>query len=242
MSKIIHTDNRSVHIHTQHTELVSKNVTSTALSTKKRKKSARRILKHVLKEQRRYAKQNNLRAVAITLTYKTNGKFGSKHISVFLDSIRRALKRKGYSLPYVWTLESEGRLHYHLMLWLPREYKLDLHKLNKWWPWGSNWVENCQSPSAWGCYLSKCESISKLPRGARLFGYGGLDEEGKAAVILAKLPIWLRALLPNTILVRKITGGGWINMETGEWYQSPYIWTPFGIILREKAYDLHKFL
>ncbi|MFB9158867.1 rolling circle replication-associated protein [Chromobacterium violaceum] len=213
-------------------ELVNKNKTSAALSLRKRKKAARKKLKLALKEQRRYAKANNLRAVAVTLTYADNAQFEPKHISAFLDPLRRALKRLGHSLPYVWTLEYEGRLHYHLMLWLPRDYKLDPVKIKRWWPWGCTWVENCRSPGAWGRYITKFDSAPKLPKGARLFGYGGLDVEGRAAVLRTRLPKWLCSLLPPAALVRKAAGGGWVNMETGEWYPSPYIWTPRGIVLR----------
>ncbi|MCG9115917.1 hypothetical protein LH428_08650 [Laribacter hongkongensis] len=217
------------------TELVNKNGTSAALSLRKRKKAARKRLKQAFKEQRRYAKANNLRAVAVTLTYANNTQFEPKHISAFLDPLRRALKRLGHSLPYGWTLECEGRLHYHLMLWLPRDYKLDPFKLKKWWPWGCTWVENCHSPGAWGRYIAKFDSAPKLPKGARLFGCGGLDAEGKAAVLRVRLPKWLCSLLPPAALVRKVAGSGWVNMETGEWYPSPYTWTPQGIVLRTVA-------
>lgn len=214
------------------TELVSKNGTSAALSLQKRKKAARKKLKQAFKEQKRYAKENNLRAVAVTLTYADNKHFESRHVSAFLDRLRRTLKRQGHSLPYGWALECEGRLHYHLMLWLPRDYKLDPVRLKRWWPWGCSWVESCRSPGAWGRYITKFDSVPKLPKSARLFGYGGLDAEGKAAVLRARLPKWLRSLLPKMDLVRKAAGGGWANVETGEWYQSPYIWTPRGIVLR----------
>lgn len=217
---------------TRRAELVNKNGTSAALSLRKRKRAARKKLQQALKEQSRYAKARNLRAVAVTLTYADNAQFESKHISAFLDPLRRALKRQGHPLSYGWTLECEGRLHYHLMLWLPRDYKLDPVKLKKWWPWGCTWVENCRSPGAWGRYIAKFDSAHKLPKGARLFGYGGLDAEGKAAVLRVRLPKWLCSLLPPTALVRKALGGGWVNMETGEWYQSPYVWTPGGIVLR----------
>lgn len=64
-------------------------------------------------EQRRFAKTTKLRAVALTLTYRDTAAFSPKHISSFLDRLRRALKRAGHSLPYAWVLECAGQPHYH---------------------------------------------------------------------------------------------------------------------------------
>jgi hypothetical protein len=45
--------------------------------------------------------------------------------------------------------------------------------------------------------MAKFDSIAMQPKGARLYGYGGLDEGGKLAVSRAALPRWLLALLPD---------------------------------------------
>ena len=212
-------------------ELVKKIGTSPAPSARKRKNSARKRLTRIISEQLRNAKAVNLRAVAVTLTYRDTGCFSSKHISAFLDRLRRGLKRLGHSLPYAWVLECAECLHYHLILWLPRGYVLDMAKLSKWWPWGSTWVAGCRSVKAWGRYMSKFDSTTKLPKGARLYGHGGLDAAGKVAVSRAALPRWLLALLPACNCARRCRGGGWVNMATGEIHLSPYIWTPRGAVL-----------
>ena len=185
-----------------------------------------------IKQQRRYAKLANLRAVALTLTYIDTATFSTKHISVFLGALRQALKRMGYRLPYTWVLERASHLHYHLLLWLPRDYKLDRSKLSKWWRWGSTWLESCRSVKAWGCYMAKFDSTATLPKSARLYGYGGLDEAGKLAVSRAALPRWLLAVLPGGHRARRHPGGGWADLATGELHRSPYIWTPWGSALR----------
>lgn len=213
-------------------ELVKKIGTSATASSRKRKNAARKKLNRVIKEQRRYAKVANLRAVALTLTYCDATTFSRKHISAFLDCLRQALKRMGYSLPYAWVLECARQLHYHLIVWLPRGYTLDPAKLSKWWRWGSTWVESCRSVKAWGRYMAKFDSIAKLPRSARLYGYGGLDGDGKLAVSRAALPRWLLVLLPAGHRVRRCLGGGWVDIVTGEVYRSPYVWTPWGAVLR----------
>lgn len=78
--------------------------------------------------------------------------------------------------------------------------------------------------------MAKFNSVAKLPRGARLFGYGGLDEIGKMAVSRAGLPRWLLALLPVGHGGSRYAGGGRVDTVSGEIYRSPYIWTPWGIV------------
>ena len=216
----------------QFTELVRKIETSPATSSRKRKNTARKKLLRVVKEQRRYAKTAMLRAVALTLTYSDSAKFSKNHISNFLDRLRRVLKVAGHILPYAWVLECAGKLHYHLILWLPRSYILDPAKLAKWWPWGSTWVGACRSVGAWAKYIAKFDGAAKLPKCAHLYGYGGLNEAGKTAVSRAALPRWLLALLPALARARRHPGGGWMSPATGEIYYSPYVWTPWGARLR----------
>lgn len=216
-------------------ELVRKIETSPAPSYRKRKKSARKKLTRVTRELRRFAKTVKLRAVALTLTYRASTAFSPKHISAFLDRLRRALKRLGHSLPYAWVLECAEQLHYHLILWLPRSYSLASAQLSKWWPWGSTWVEACRKVGTWATYMAKFDCAKKLPKGARLYGYGGLDEAGKTAVSRAGLPRWLLILLPAHGRARRHPGGGWVDMTTGEVHHSPYLWTPRGIKLRSAS-------
>jgi len=213
-------------------ELVNKIETSTAFKNKKRRYKAAKKLARVIKEQRRMAKSNKNIAVALTLTYRNSKDFSPKNISKFLDNIRRKLKRAGHSFAYAWVLECASHLHYHLILWLPRDFTLGFSTLSKWWPWGSTWIKSCRDVNAWAKYLSKLDGITNLPRGARAFNYGGLDEAGKIAVARTALPIWLLKLLPKNMCARRCAGGGWINMATGEIFHSPYIWTPLSIRLR----------
>ncbi|MFM0684858.1 hypothetical protein PQQ77_02640 [Paraburkholderia strydomiana] len=193
-----------------------------------------------IQEQRLQAKAAGLRAVALTLTFADNGAFCSGHISAFLERLRKVLKRRGHTLPYTWVLEREGRLHYHLMLWLPREFILDKRKLAQWWPWGSTWTAYCRHVKRWGSYMAKFNCVARLPKATRLFGYGGLDECGRAAVQRAGLPRWLQVLLPRGERTRRFPGGRWTNAETGEAYVSPYLWTPWGWVKRADTYGRGK--
>ena len=217
------------------TELVNKIETSPATALRKRKNSARKKLRSIIKEQKRYAKTAKLRAVALTLTYRDAKHFSKKHISGFLDRLRRALKRRGHIAPYAWVLERASQLHYHLILWIPHGYTLDPAKVLKWWPWGSSWVEACRNVTAWGRYIAKFDSAAKVPRGARLYGYGGLDDKGKLAISRNTCPRWLLALLPAGHRARRCRGGGWVDMTTGEIHRSPYKWTPWGAVLATRS-------
>lgn len=209
-------------------ELVKRIGTSPSQASKKRKSYARKKLKCVIKEQRRYAKFANLRAVALTLTYRHSEQFSPKHISAFLDRVRRELKKMGHMMPYAWAQEFAGKLHYHLILWLPRNYSLDTTKLSKWWSWGTTWLEGCRCVTAWTRYMSKFDSKTRLPIGARHFGYGGLDSAGKLATARSTLPRWLLTMLPAGRSARRCPGGGWADRMTGEIHYSPYVWTAYG--------------
>lgn len=222
----------------QFSELVNKIETCPSLASRRRKNAARKKLKCVIKEQQRYAKVANLRAVALTLTYREKHAFSKKHISAFLDCVRRVLRRNGCTFPYSWVLERASHLHYHLLVWLPRGYVLDSVKLSKWWPWGSTWVEGCRCVKAWARYMSKFDSKISLPKSARLYGYGGLDQVGKLAASRVALPRWLQGLLPACHKACRCKGGGWVDMMTGEIYRSPYAWTPWGLVLSVTIHPL----
>jgi hypothetical protein len=221
-------------------ELVRKTGTSATPTTKRRKSRAQKRLLGAIREQRRQARAAGLRAVALTLTFDDNGAFCAGHISDFLERVRKALKRRGHALPYSWVLEREGRLHYHLMLWLPRDVMLDKQKLARWWPWGATWIASCKHVKRWGRYMAKFNCVARLPKATRLFGYGGLDESGRAAVQRAGLPRWLQALLPRGSRARRFAGGGWTDAETGELYVSPYLWTPWGWVTRPPGASGHR--
>lgn len=212
-------------------ELVTKIGTSASTSSRKRQRSARKKLNQIISEQRRQAKRSRLRAVSVTLTYRESSEFNPKHISQFLDKLRRFLKRSDHKLTYAWVLERAARLHYHLILWLPCRFAVSKENLKRWWQAGSTWVASCHSPKAWGCYMAKFYSLSVLPKGARVFGYGGLDEVGKTAASRAGLPRWLSGILPRGATAKKCPGGGWYDTASGQIYLSPYVWTPRGIVL-----------
>ena len=219
----------------RHSELVRMIETSAAKKIEIRKKinKNKKKSRSNIKEQSRYAKLNHLRAVAVTLTYSDKKEYSTKNITAFINNLRRILKNYGCSFPYVWTLEYASHLHYHLILWLPRDFKLEKERLSKLWKWGGTWIESCESVTGWSRYIAKFDGIEKLPKGARSFGSGGLDKVGRTAVARAGLPQWLIKLLPKDEYAVPCSGGGRVNPSTGEIFLSPYVWTPKGIVRRE---------
>ncbi|WP_225560942.1 hypothetical protein [Comamonas sp. CMM02] len=214
-------------------ELVNKIETS-ASTLNKRIRICRKKLKAVTKEHRRIAKTEGLYAVAVTLTYVKDADFCARNLSQFFNCLRSKLKPTGHKPRYVWVLERSGALHYHLAIWLPRGFMLNHSDLTRWWPWGSTWTQRCRKVSGWIHYISKRSSKTDLPKGARAFGHGGVDEQAKQAVQQAMFPRWLKALLPPDAKVKRVPKVGWLDLSTGEVYESPWIWTPRGCRLKAK--------
>lgn len=212
-------------------ELVKKIETS-ASTLKKRLRTAQKKIRNITKEHKRIAKAQGLYAVGATLTYRNSEDYCAKHLSRFLSCLRAKLKRQGHRLLYVWVLERASALHYHLTLWLPRGLHLTHIELCRWWAWGSTWAEACRNVSYWTRYISKSEGKAHLPPQARLFGCGGLDEVGQETVARAMVPMWLAELMPRDAQPRRRSGGGWVDVKTGETYASPWKWTPRGAVLR----------
>lgn len=211
-------------------ELVKKIGTS-ATSLKRRLRTVREKIRIIVQEQRRIARSKGLYAVALTLTYRNGEQFAQKHVTGFVSHLRLKLKRMGHTLPYVWTLERASVLHYHLIVWLPRGFSVDHKSLERWWPWGSTWIEACRNVRGWTRYIGKSEDKQNLPPRARIFGSGGLDEAGKAQVFTATLPYWLRVMEFCEVTITR-WHRKWVNIETGEIFKSPWEWTPKGFQLK----------
>lgn len=176
----------------------------------------------------------------VTLTYANDSQFGAEHISRFVTCLRKRLKYRGMTLPYVWVLEKAERIHYHLTVWLPTGFLLSHRDLKKMWCWGTTWTERCndRGAKAWTRYLAKKETKLDLPVGARSFDGGGLDAEGKRAVLIRSMPKWVRALLPtHQNLTRR--RGRWVDMRTGELFSSPWKWTARGFKFKPSDQSSH---
>lgn len=155
----------------------------------------------------------------ITLTYRPDVEWRPEHISSCLTAWREELGVQ--RLRYVWVLEltKAGRPHYHVVIWLPSDRRLRMPDRSGAWPHGMSRTEVARNPVGYLVkYATKGTDGGKLPRGARLFGVGGLSAAGRIKRAWRMLPRYQRVRCEADELVRRMKGGGWISRVTGEWW------------------------
>lgn len=149
-----------------------------------------------------YLAESPYRCALITLTYAKDGTWGNRHLIDLVKHYRQWFKRNGNgeSFHYVWVMELTeiGRPHYHLIAWFPKGVKPPLPDKQGWWPHGSTQAVYATSPVGYiAKYASKSETKSgaHLPKGGRLWGYGGLLMSERAPIAFALAPRWLKGLV-----------------------------------------------
>lgn len=157
----------------------------------------------------------------LTLTYRDDEEWHAKHVSLLLQHVRKFLKRRGFTAPYVWVSEltKRGRVHYHILFWLPKGITLPKPDKQGWWPWGLTRIEWAKNAVG---YLAKYASkgtepmMQKLfPKGCRLHGAGGYSKTARTAARWWSLPSYLRAAyFPACDLMRRV-GGGFVARASG---------------------------
>jgi len=169
------------------------------------------------------------RAAMVTLTYRPESTWGPRHISEYLDSVRKWLKRRGATARYVWVaeLQQRGAVHYHVVFWLPKGLTLPKPDKQGWWPYGMSKVEWARRPVGYLVkYTSKgFSSALRFPAGCRISGFGGLSQAQREHRTWWVLPRYQRERCTPPERVRRAPGGGWVSAATGEWWPS---WFPDG--------------
>lgn len=91
----------------------------------------------------RYAHNRNSRGklvpALITLTYPDNSAWEPKQIAKFINNLRNYADRNwGLELRYAWVAEStkKGIIHYHVVVWHPRNKKFPKPDKQGWWSHG----------------------------------------------------------------------------------------------------------
>lgn len=171
--------------------------------------------------------RQRFKTAMLTLTYREVGAWDPRHISDLLRSIRQWLKRRGMRLRYVWVaeLQQRGALHYHVVVWLPRGLTLPKPDKQGWWTHGSTRIEWARKPIGYLLkYVSKLDSKSGLgfPRGARLYGCGGLDAFGRAVAQWFNLPHWAREVCDLAGRAMRVQGVGLVERVSGVCLPSPW--------------------
>ena len=210
-----------------------------------------------------YLPHSPYRTALVTLTYKPGIAWEPSHIRVLVDHYRKWFRRNGHVFHYVWTVEMQGNgnPHYHMVMWVPRGLKPPFPDAQGWWPWGMSNAVWARSPVGYiAKYASKesTKSDAHLPKGCRLWGYGGLKLDERSPVLYALAPRWLKFLIPEWSMprrrvvdlvslgmakpskkVRKITATAWVltcaGLLSGYTYFGPYDFEGFDIETKSLA-------
>jgi len=162
--------------------------------------------------------------IMVTLTYASDWTFEVGQLSKALEAMKAYASRRGVTLRGVWVLEAtkRGRPHYHVLLWVPRGFRLPPPDKRGWWPWGMTRIEKSHAPVG---YLSKYASKGSdatFPPGARLFGVFGLQPHFRKVITWARRPRWLRRISDPGQPIVRVPFVGWVDASSGEVWQTPY--------------------
>jgi hypothetical protein len=176
------------------------------------------------------------RSVMITLTYNPNVRWHKKHITVFMEGVKRVLG--GDLVAYAWVAEMQERgvPHYHVYLVVKRGAKIPMpdkaygqrgHKL---WAHGMTRIETAKSPFYLVKYTGKEHQKEGFYRGMRIFAVwiakDVLSELEQRKFRLSALPKWLANIVRPMIeqadyeQPKPSEGGGWLFM--GKVYRSDW--------------------
>jgi hypothetical protein len=140
----------------------------------------------------------------VTLTYANEGAWRPNHIAEAIDRFRHWCKRRGIECRYTWVAEltAKGRVHYHLVAWLPKGMKMTFwdrprrvkgRKTCAFWPHGMSNTQTAKHGVAYLMkYLSKMGEFHEFPNGLRLYGTGGLTYESRQIRAWQNLPYWVK--------------------------------------------------
>lgn len=167
----------------------------------------------------------------LTATYARPDAYAPRQWSDCLRRLRRWANEGGFDLAGYWVAEmqekryrtrGERAIHYHVIVWLPAGVTPPKLDAEGYWTHGMTRRDKVHT-SADG-YLMKYATKGTevpLPKGARLFGVFGLGQF-RRQYTHARRPAWLRECVRIGDRVRRCSGGGWTNLETGEVLRSPW--------------------
>jgi len=160
----------------------------------------------------------------VTTTYAKTGDWRPWHIADTLDCIRVWMRRRNVQCRYVWVaeLQQRGAMHYHVLVWLPKGLTLPKPDKQGWWRHGWTKIEWARNAVGYMAkYASKGDEAARFPKGARIHGCGGLQGQQLQEARYWRRPQWLRDATEVSQVVRRAVGG-WIDLETGESWRSPW--------------------
>lgn len=178
------------------------------------------------------------RPAMLTLTYRDGVDWSPRHISELLTHIRKWCRRRGHDLRYTWVAEltKRRRIHYHIVLFLPRGLTLPKPDKQGWWKHGSTRIEWARHAVGYiAKYASKgTDELDAFPRGVRIHGTGGLSDGARNERCWWLSPSYIRQTWSMEDRPRRAAGGGWVARATGEWLPSAYTlaaFVPGGVVV-----------
>lgn len=153
----------------------------------------------------------------VTLTYRGVNDWQPRHLSNCLKVARRWCQKQRVRFRYVWVaeLQKRGAIHYHLAIWLPKRIQLPKFDKNGWWPHGMTQRVVAKNPVGYLMkYLSKIGPLQAFPKGARIHGFGGLNQDARSICSWLNLPTWCKQTFGVGEL--KTTSRGRVVRDTGE--------------------------
>lgn len=192
----------------------------------KRLQKTVRITAEVVQDKIRSLNQR-MKPAMVTLTYRPGVEWSPKHISSYIDSVKKWAKRRYLTVHYIWVMEltKKGVPHYHVMWWIPKGYSMPKADKQGWWKHGMTNSVWARKPVGYLCkYTSKGidpVSYGKIPRNARLHGSGGLTSSMRVAKIWLCAPSWVREIFDQNNGVKKY-GCYWVDRVTLKGFSSPW--------------------
>jgi hypothetical protein len=154
--------------------------------------------------------------VLVTLTYPSNKEWDKRDITKVVDGYRKHWKQSmgqcAAHFRYCWVaeLQKRGVIHYHLVLWCKRGHSMP--KPDTYFKKGHTKIEGIRK-GVWNYlkkYLSKGSKDTKggFPKGARIFGSGGLPRGERAIIAYDALPNYIKTIFKRCDgTVRRVKGG-----------------------------------
>lgn len=165
------------------------------------------------------------RAWFVTLTYRPGVEWSASHIADALQRCRIWLKRQtGQKLRYTWVaeLQQRGAVHYHLIVYLPKRLSMPKWDKQGWWPHGMTNTQVARNGVGYLMkYVSKLSPFHQFPKGMRLYGIGGLNDQARAIRTWHNLPQWVKQSYGVGDVTRRACG--FVLRSTGEILASPWI-------------------
>jgi hypothetical protein len=167
-------------------------------------------------------------AYMVTLTYARVEDWRPSHVRDCLRHVRQWAHRQGFKLRYLWVMEAQDRKsgdqvgqfapHYHLVMWIPGDVALPHFDRQGWWPHGMTNSVKAVAPIRYVMkYASKFDNAEHFPKGARIYGLGGLDTDHRLQRRWINWPSFVQGNASYTCKWSRAVGGGWVDPDGQIW-------------------------